>query len=132
MGRQLHVVEAEGAESGLPRAPAWDREPAFWAGRSGPLSSTTTTWSNAVDEAFAEYLAHRIARFPGDLPSHTQRVLLHLRRRDASALYAALLDLFIALGEKDRPYRAHLLQRAAPLLAPEHRVVHRELLPGRE
>ena len=115
------MVEAEGAESGLPRAPAWDREPAFWAGRSGPLSSTTTTWSNAVDEAFAEYLAHRIARFPGDLPSHTQRVLLHLRRRDASALYAALLDLFIALGEKDRPYRAHLLQRAAPLLAPEHR-----------
>lgn len=120
MGRQLHVVEPEGGESGPPQASPWDREPAFWAARSGPLSSTTG-WSDSLDEALSEFLAHRIARFPGDLPSHTQRILLHLRRRDSSALYAALLDLFFALGEKDRPYRAHLLQRAAPLLAPEHR-----------
>lgn len=64
-------------------------------------------------EAIGDYLAHAVARNPGDLRSHVQRVYLHLRGDDRQALSGALLDLYIGLGEKGRPLRARLLKECS-------------------
>ncbi len=68
----------------------------------------------------SEYLAHRVSRRPLDLTSHTQRIRLYYELRDADGTYGALLDLFIALGDKGLALRQRLLQFAAHLLTPEH------------
>lgn len=64
----------------------------------------------------ADSLAHRVARQPKDLRSHVQRIMLHQHPDQQDALFAALLDLFIALGNKGLALRKRLLQTSASLV----------------
>ncbi|MEQ1601094.1 MAG: tetratricopeptide repeat protein [Methylophilaceae bacterium] len=64
----------------------------------------------------ADALAHRIARSPNDLRGHVQRIMLHQHLNQGDALFAALLDLFIALGHWGLALRKRLLQTSANLL----------------
>jgi hypothetical protein len=66
-----------------------------------------------------DYLAHLIARYPGDLRSHVQRINFHVARREPERTYGALLDLFIALGAKGESLRRRMLQTAHPILIEE-------------
>jgi len=68
----------------------------------------------------SEYLTHRISRRPLDLISHTQRIRLCYELRDADGTYGALLDLFIALGDKGLALRQRLLRHSARMLTLEH------------
>lgn len=67
----------------------------------------------------ASYLAHCITRNPQDLRAHTQRVYLHFSINDNEGLYSALLDLFIALGEKGLSLRQLLLAHSRKNLLPQ-------------
>lgn len=71
-------------------------------------------------ERIKAYLAHRIARKPSDLYSHTQRVRLHQLLGDTEGAYGALLDLFIVLGKNGRPLREHLFRKLQPDLCYKH------------
>ncbi|MEJ2590778.1 MAG: hypothetical protein P8178_05135 [Candidatus Thiodiazotropha sp.] len=71
-------------------------------------------------ERWATYLAHRCAREPGNLLNHVRRFYLHLARRQSDALYGALLDLSLVLGDKGSNLRGRLLRKARDLLAREH------------
>jgi len=64
----------------------------------------------------ADALAHHIARRPVDLRRHVQRVLLHQAQQQGDALFAALLDLFIALGRSGHALRDRLARESLPLL----------------
>jgi len=70
---------------------------------------------------FADYLAHRVSRNANDLISHVQRVILVRQQRDQDASYGALLDLFIALGDKGLRLRRRLLATCGTLLSNEQR-----------
>ncbi|HHJ16667.1 MAG TPA: hypothetical protein ENJ80_08230 [Gammaproteobacteria bacterium] len=63
-----------------------------------------------------DYLAHHIARMPGDLRSHVQRINMHLAIQDAGGLYGALLDLFIVLNDGGLALRKRILDSARPVL----------------
>lgn len=63
-------------------------------------------------DAIADYLAHSIVAAPDNLLRHTQRIFHHYRQNDHDGLYAALLDLFIVLGQKGRELRSRLLNGA--------------------
>jgi len=65
------------------------------------------------------YLAHQVARKPGDLTRHAQRIALHQTQGEADQLYAALVDLFIALGHKGFDLKRRLLAQATPGLPAE-------------
>lgn len=73
------------------------------------------------DEAMQIYLARRIAARPGDLRSHTRRVLLSHGLGDAEEAFAALVDLSIATGAKAEALKRRLVLICAPLLTPAQR-----------
>lgn len=68
----------------------------------------------------ADFLAHLIAREPANLRAHVQRIGISLERRSGGDLYAALLDLFFALGPRGTPLRRRMLRAADQVLAPHH------------
>lgn len=78
--------------------------------------------SVTADRYLRDHLAHRISRNPADLHAHVQRILLCVRARLSDELYGALLDLFIALGNKGQQLRARLLALCHTLLQVEQLV----------
>jgi hypothetical protein len=129
MGDVPLVVCTEGSAP-QPEPGFWEQEPHFWAGRSPLLGAARGAGGSWLDR-LADYLCHRIARFSGDVSAHSSRILLHLRRGDRDATYGALVDLFVGLGEHDRPYREHVLKRAAGVLSPQqHAALRRHLETG--
>jgi len=70
-------------------------------------------WEQALS-----YLARQITHEPSDLRSHVQRIYLHIHLSDAAGVTGALLDLYIALGEKGQPLRTRMFIFAAHLLKP--------------
>jgi len=77
------------------------------------------------------YLARQVARSPGDLCSHVQRINLFLQQGAGDEIYSALLDLFIALGPKGLPLRWRMLGTARHALSLEQFQALREgLEPG--
>jgi tetratricopeptide (TPR) repeat protein len=67
--------------------------------------------------AGAVYLGHRILENPADFRSHVQRILLLIDRGDEIDLQGALVDLYIALGDKGEGLKRRLLELAAPRLS---------------
>lgn len=62
------------------------------------------------------YLGHRILANRTDLRCHAQRILLLVEAGNVPALQGALVDLFIALGDKGSGLKGRLLDLAAPKL----------------
>lgn len=83
-------------------------EPTFLIENSPALAPQCPGMENEM----ADYLAHAVAAAPGNLLRHTQRVFHHYGQNDQDGLYAALLDLFIALGHKGSVLRRRLLNGA--------------------
>jgi hypothetical protein len=52
------------------------------------------------DRRTADYLAHCVARNPGDLRAHARRIAVHHALGEDQELAAAVIDLFIVLGDK--------------------------------
>lgn len=73
----------------------------------------------AVCDKAVEYLDHAVTRTKNDLRSHVQRIYLHVDRKDADAVYGALLDLFIVLKERGRPLRERMLNASRTVLDEE-------------
>jgi len=71
-------------------------------------------------ETIADYLAHQVSKKPLDLTSHLQRFSLHRHHKHAEKTYAALLDLFVVLGNKGLPLRQRLLLQASRVISREH------------
>ncbi len=67
-------------------------------------------------DGFLAYLGHRILQRPGDIKSHVQCILLLIQHADGALLYGALVDLFIALGDKGQALKQRMLELAAPQL----------------
>lgn len=67
----------------------------------------------------ADKLAHQITRFPNDLRSHTQRIIIFIEQCKIEALYSGLVDLFLILGDKGAALRKRLLLMARSVL-PDH------------
>jgi hypothetical protein len=63
------------------------------------------------------YLGHRILENPSDFRSHVQRILLLIDKGEEPDLQGALVDLFIALGEKGKGLKQRLLDLATPRLS---------------
>lgn len=83
-------------------------EPAFLIEDSPQLNVLCVGRENEV----ADFLAHCVSAVPNNLLRHTQRIFLHYHRNDQDGLYAALLDLFIALGRRGYRLRKRLLAGA--------------------
>jgi hypothetical protein len=66
-----------------------------------------------LDRRTADYLAHCVARNPRDLRAHARRIAVHHALADDRELAAAVIDLFIALGEKGSSLKRLLLDRHA-------------------
>ena len=66
-----------------------------------------------------DFLTHAIARTPGDLYRHVQRINLYIKSVELEGLYGALLDLFISLKANGRPLRERMLKISKPLLDEE-------------
>jgi len=64
------------------------------------------------NEQAMEFLTHNVSRNPLDLQSHTQRIYLYMADFDGDRTYCALLDLFIALGNKGLALRKRILQES--------------------
>jgi len=105
----------------------WPDEPLFWAEgyrriRFHPIPR---------GDNLAIFLAHRVTHNPRNLLAHVQRIALHLEQADEEALYGALLDLFLTLGENGQALRKRMFRQAIGRLTLEHAVSLRECLePG--
>lgn len=65
------------------------------------------------------HLSAMVARDQQDLASHVRRVLLACRPPLTDRAFAALVDMFLALGSQCRQLRQMMLEQAAPCLEPE-------------
>lgn len=65
---------------------------------------------DSLRDTILDHLAHKIQRRPADLTAHIQRLKIYHRCDDREGQYGALLDLFIALGEKGKPLRLRMLR----------------------
>jgi hypothetical protein len=74
----------------------------------------------SAPERLATHFSHQVARSPTDLQCHTRRVLFAIQRQDSEGVFGALLDLYIALGDKGRALRQRLTEKARPWLSSEH------------
>lgn len=70
----------------------------------------------AANQRLVDYLSHCVSKHPQDLRVHVQRILLCLRLQLPEALFGALLDLFIALGEKGYALRQRILEQCVTRL----------------
>ncbi len=70
----------------------------------------------AIGVRVSNYLAHKVVRQVTDLESHTQRIIIYSKFRNADAVYGALLDLFIALGDKGFAIRQRMLNMVAKII----------------
>lgn len=83
------------------------------------------------NQRLVDYLAHCVSKHPQDLRAHVQRIMLCLRLQLPELLYGAVLDLFIALGDKGYPIRQRLLEQSASCLTEHHQAfLHARLLSG--
>jgi hypothetical protein len=69
-------------------------------------------WSNI----FSRHLAKKVRRNPRDLRAHVQRILVYISENDSDSIYAALVDLFLILGDRGLHIRKNLLNKALPFL----------------
>ncbi len=79
----------------------------------------------------ADHLSHRVSRHPQDLLSHVQRIHLACRLQDSRIVYAALLDLFIALGEGGQDLRRRMLLIAGKRISLHQRQALIKVLLGK-
>ena len=63
-----------------------------------------------------DLLAHAVAREPGCLITHVQRIVLHVKRGESERARGAIVDLFIVLGTRGSPLRKRMLNLAKPHL----------------
>ena len=111
---QLIVLENTTAAPGRPPASLDSvRQAAF------ELSGVRRLRLNALEASndTGTFLARQVARSPGDLCSHVQRINLFLQQAAGDETYGALLDLFIALGPKGLPLRWRMLGAARHALS---------------
>ncbi len=91
-------------------------EPAFDSGEQWLKPPPVETMDRVAD-----HLAHKISRNPADLTSHLQRIALCHEVGDNALIYAAILDLFIALGNDGVSLRTRLLKKVMDLLEDDQR-----------
>jgi hypothetical protein len=103
------------------------REPAF----SIDGDKSVRLSGKMADSMASDYLAHWVAHHPLDLIRHVQRINLHSDRAEPERLFAALVDLFIALGERGVALRGRMLDGARQLLGHERvKLLQRSLASG--
>lgn len=79
------------------------------------------------------FLSYQLARTPDNLRQHAQRIFLLITNGEREPLFGALVDLFIALGDKGQDLRKRLLDLSKPLLSAEnHEFLRRHQKAGLE
>lgn len=91
-----------------------DLEPVYSVSACGEL-----IFPKGMHGVLKDYFCHSIARDPNDLRSHVRRILLEYEEGNSPGLYAALLDLFIALGKRGVGLRKRMLELAKAMLEPQ-------------
>lgn len=99
-------------------------DPAFAYAPTGPLYRP-----GSCDPLDAwRFLSSAVARDPLDLESHARRVALAASSQHAGQTFTALMDVFLALGDKGRNLRTQLLEMATPSLSSEDADFFRQAL----
>lgn len=88
----------------LPERMHIEVEPIFVVSTSGDLRFPTLPRSSLI-----QYFRHCVSREPLDLRSHVRRIFLANEEGNEFELFPALVDLFIALGQKGLSLRKRLL-----------------------
>lgn len=109
--QQYHLVSAALPVAPIPQSLLDSVEPAFPVAESTDLSFPAEYQSELTG-----YFAHCVARDPRDLRSHVRRILLERETGNGDGLYAALIDLFIALGRQGGPLRRRMLEQSKECL----------------
>lgn len=74
------------------------------------------------DREMLAYLIYQLVAEPLNLVNHTRRIFLAHALADAEEVFAALADLFIALGDKATGLKHNLLTHCRDLLADDERL----------
>ncbi|MBS1212468.1 MAG: hypothetical protein H6R26_1084 [Proteobacteria bacterium] len=103
---------------------------AFWGDGDDRWNLNVDT----LDDSCGEVLAQMVAASPMALEWHVRRIRHAYRRRQGSELYAALLDLLIALDGRGRELKKRMLAGAREVLSAEKfaalaRIVNEGRLP---
>ena len=96
--------------------PCWAEEPVFWAD-----SYRGTRFDHIANRRrLARFLARRVSRDPNNLHAHLQRIGLHMDGAEEAALFGALVDLFLALGNRGHALRKRMFMHTIGRLKLEH------------
>lgn len=125
----LSAVVRKGSGPDTPLVPeAFPFEPAFSALREDSLTPLVAPAHRADT---LTHLGYRVQRMPRDLRAHVRRALLAHESRDASAVCAALVDLFCVLDDKGQDLRRTLVHRVADVLTDGQRAAIDEMMGRR-
>lgn len=118
--QKLSLFIGAGDSAAIPESLQASVEPAFMARETFDLR-----FPSACRDSLGEYFCHCISRDPRDLLSHVRRIVLAHDQGASEELFPALLDLFVALGNKGLDLRKRMLGFARSELAIGH---YRQLL----
>ncbi len=76
--------------------------------------------AEAGQRGTGQLLAALVKQNPADLRTHLQRIFLLAKQGGEAALFGALVDLFIVLGEAGEPLKHRCLNVAEPVLTVAH------------
>jgi hypothetical protein len=112
--QRLPLLIGVGTSDTIPEAMCLAVEPVF------PVSLTRDLqFPQGFQTSLRDHFSHCVTREPRDLLSHVRRIILSNEHGDSSDAFAALVDLFIALGGKGLRLRRRMLELSKAKLQPQ-------------
>lgn len=105
--QEILLVSAASNLEKIPEQRFTELEPVFLVSKS-----TELRFPEVFHPSMMDYFCHCVARDPGDLRSHIRRIFLAYEYGPAGDLFAALVDLFIALGCKGAYLKRRMLENS--------------------
>lgn len=96
---------------GRPESTAFRQDLARWDEMFFVVSdSADLSFPEEYRSILRDYFSHSVAREPLDLRSHVRRIFVAYSEEGATDLFAALIDLFIVLGDRGASLRRRMLE----------------------
>jgi tetratricopeptide (TPR) repeat protein len=84
-----------------------------------PISNRLSPPKGVDRDHWATHLAHISSQEPANLLNHVRRIVIHQKYKQPEQLYGAMVDLYIALGDKGERLRFSLLKKSRNLISQE-------------
>ena len=94
------------------------------------LRKSDYSYVDCTDDNLSSVLCYALAKNKSDLILHQQRIEHYSKMKSKELVFSAIVDLFMALGDKGNDYKKRMLNKYQSLLSVEHNALLKQYLTG--